>query len=125
MSKLTATATQARTEMAQKVLEGLRDEAFELARDISFDVLTQAGGLLKFVEQLRDVVFPLASEEARELFKTGQKPGSPARQIKSLCCRTYLGDDDGGNSSRPLIAASSYQNQGHLQTRSGKPCLVL
>ena len=66
--------------MVQKVLEGLRDEAFELARDIGVVVLTQPGGLRKFVDKLRDVVFPRASEEARELFKTGQKPGSLARQ---------------------------------------------
>ena len=78
--ELTASATQARTEMVQKVLEGLRDEAFELARDIGVDVLTQPGGLRKFVEKLRDVVFPLASGEVRELFKTGQNPGSLARQ---------------------------------------------
>ena len=77
---LTATATQARTEMVQKVLEGLRDEAFELAHDIGVDVLTQPGRLRKLVEKLRDVVFPRASEEARELFKTGQQPGSLARQ---------------------------------------------
>ena len=80
LDELTASATQARTEMVQKVLEGLREEAFELARDIGVDVLTQPGGLRKFAEKLRDVVFPRASEEARELFKTGQKPGSLARQ---------------------------------------------
>ena len=80
LDELTAAATLARTEMVQKVLEGLREEAFELARDIGVDVLTQPGGLRKFVDKLRDVVFPRASEEARELFKTGQKPGSLARQ---------------------------------------------
>ena len=80
LDELTASATQARTEMVQKVLERLREEAFELARDIGVDVLTQPGGLRKLVEKLRDVVFPCASEEARELFKTGQKPGSLARQ---------------------------------------------
>ena len=80
LDELSASATQARTEMVQKVLEGLREEAFELARDIGFEVLTQPGGLRKFVEKLRDVVFPRASEEARELFKVGQKPGSLARQ---------------------------------------------
>ena len=79
LDELSASATQARTEMVQKVLEGLREEAFELARDIGVDVLTQPGGLRKFVEKLRDVVFPRASEEA------------------SLCCRTYLDDDVGGN----------------------------
>ena len=80
LDEMTATATQARTEMVQKVLEGLRDEAFELARDIGADVLTQPGGLRKFVDKLRDVVFPRASEEAKELFKTGQKPRPLARQ---------------------------------------------
>ena len=80
LDELTATATQARTEMVQKVLEGFRDEAFELAREIGVDVLTHPGGLRKFVDKLRDVVFPRDSEEARELFKTGQKPGSLARQ---------------------------------------------
>ena len=78
LDELTATATQARTEM--RVLEGLREEAFELARDIVVDVPAQPGGLRKFVDKLRDVVFPRASEEARELFKTGHKPGSLARQ---------------------------------------------
>ena len=80
LDELSASATQARTEMVQKVLEGLREEAFELARDIGVDVLTQPGGLRKFVKKLRDVVFPRASEEALELFKAGQKPGSLARQ---------------------------------------------
>ena len=80
LDELSASATQARTEMVQKVLEGLREEAFELARDVGVDVLTQPGGLRKFVKKLRDVVFPRASEEARELFKAGQKPGSLARQ---------------------------------------------
>ena len=80
LDELTASASQAITEMIQKVLEGLREEAFEVARVIGVDVLTQPGGLRKFVEKLRDVVFPRASEEARELFKTGQKPRSLARQ---------------------------------------------
>ena len=69
LDELSASATQAGTEMVQKVLEGLREEAFELARDIGVGVLTQPGGLRKFVEKLRDVEFRRASEEARELFK--------------------------------------------------------
>ena len=55
--------------MVQKLLEGLREQAFELARHTGFDVLTQPGGLQKLVDKLRDVVFPRASEEARELFQ--------------------------------------------------------
>ena len=79
LDESTASATQARTEMVLKGLEGLREEAFELACDIGVDVLTQPGGLRKFVDQLPDVVFPRASE-VRELFKTGQKPDSLACQ---------------------------------------------
>ena len=60
LDDLTAAATQARTEMVQKVFEGLREEAFELARDIGVDVLTQPGGLRKFVDRLRDVVCTMA-----------------------------------------------------------------
>ena len=66
--------------MVQKVLERLCEEAFELARDIGVETLTLPGGLRKFVDKLSDVVFPRASEEARELLKTGQQPGSLARQ---------------------------------------------
>ena len=32
-------------------------------------------------------------------------------RIKSLCCRTCLDDDDGGNSSRPFMVASSCQTR--------------
>ena len=69
LDELTASATQARTEMVQKVLEGLREEAFELARDIGVDVLTQPGGLRTFVEKLRDVVFPRVLRKIRILLK--------------------------------------------------------
>ena len=78
--ELKASATRARTEMVQNVLEGLRVEAFELARDTGVDVLTQPDRLRKLVNSLRDVVFPRASEEARELFNTGQKSGALACQ---------------------------------------------
>ena len=69
-----------RTEMAHKVLEGLGNDAFELARDMGIEAITVPGGLRKFIEQLRSVVFPRAAEEARELFRVGQRPGTLARQ---------------------------------------------
>ena len=47
LDELSASATQARTEMVQNILEGLREEAFELARDIGVDVLTIPGVLRK------------------------------------------------------------------------------
>ena len=61
--------------MVHRVLEGLRDEAFELARDIGIESLTAPGGLRNFLAQLRNVVFLHAAEEARELFRAGQRHG--------------------------------------------------
>ena len=51
-------AVKARTEMVHRVLEGLRDEAFELARDIGIESLPAPGGLRNFITQMRNVVFP-------------------------------------------------------------------
>ena len=82
--------------MVHRILEGLRDEAFELARDIGVESLTAPGGLRSFVEKMREIVFPRATKEARELFpdrSTVSSPGNP----ESPCCRTYPGDDDGGS----------------------------
>ena len=58
LDELTSSATQARTETVPKVLEGLRDEAFELARDIGLDVLAQPGGLRDFCQQFVSHCFP-------------------------------------------------------------------
>ena len=80
MDETTSYAVKARTEMVHRVLEGLRDEAFELARDIGIESLTGPGGLRAFITQMRNVVFPCAAEEARELFRAGQRHGVLARQ---------------------------------------------
>ena len=80
MDESTSYAIKARTEMVHKVLEGLRDEAFELARDIGIEALTAPGGLRDFISRMRNVVFPRAAEEARELFRAGQRNGALARQ---------------------------------------------
>ena len=80
LDETTAYASKARTEMIHRVMEGLRDEAFELARDMGTEALTQPGCLRHFIAKMREVVFPRASEQARELFKAGQKPGALARQ---------------------------------------------
>eukprot|EP00439_Symbiodinium_sp_Y106_P085971 s133_g30.t1 len=80
MDESTPYTVKARTEMVHRVLEGLRDEAFELARDIGIESLTEPGGLRTFITQMRNVVFPRAAEEARELFRAGQRHGVLARQ---------------------------------------------
>eukprot|EP00439_Symbiodinium_sp_Y106_P047423 s6622_g6.t1 len=68
MDERTSYAVKARTEMVHRVLEGLRDEAFELARDIGIESLTEPGGLRAFITQMRNVVFPRAAEEARDAY---------------------------------------------------------
>ena len=48
---------------------------------LGIDKLAQKDGVLKLVEALRLHVFPMATAEARELFKAGQRPGILSRQV--------------------------------------------
>ena len=59
LDELSASATQARTEMVQKVLEGLREEAFELAHDIGVDVLTRPVGYGSLLRNSVILYFPV------------------------------------------------------------------
>ena len=52
--------------------------------EISVESLTAPGGLRSFVEKMREVVFPRATEEARELFRAGQKHGVLSRQARRV-----------------------------------------
>ena len=79
-AELAPASTKARTEMVHRVLEGLRDDAFDLARDMGVEALTAPGGLRRYIAKLREMVFPRAAEEARELFRVGQRPGTLSRQ---------------------------------------------
>jgi len=58
---------------AQKVVEGLRGEAFDVARDLGFDILCGEGRLEALVEAMRYAVFPLKEAEAKEPFRQGHK----------------------------------------------------
>ena len=69
-----------RTSVVHKVLEGLRGDAFLVARDLGLEKLISPGGLDLLVDRIRAMVFPRASEEARELFRAGQKIGVLSRQ---------------------------------------------
>ena len=59
------------------MIEGLRGDAFSIARDLGLEVLSEPGGLVKLVGEIRSHVFPRAREEAKELFRAGQKQGGP------------------------------------------------
>ena len=84
--------THDRSSLVHRVLEGLRGDAFLVARDMGLETLVAKGGLDELVERIRKMVFPRATEEARELFRTGQRVGGPlARQqgesMVSYCSR--------------------------------------
>ena len=68
-----------------KIVEGLRGDAFALARDVGLDQLPAPVGLEHLITQIKAHVSPRAQEEAKELFRAGQRTGGPlARQSVEL-----------------------------------------
>ena len=66
-----------RSVLVNKIVEGLRGDAFLLARDLGLETLSRPGGLERLVEVIRNHVFPRALEESKELSRAGQKHGGP------------------------------------------------
>lgn len=66
-----------RSPLVNKVVEGLRGDAFLIARDMGLEFLIVPGGIERLVELVRQNVFPRATEEAKELFRMGQRQGGP------------------------------------------------
>ena len=66
-----------RSVLVNKIVEGLRGDAFLLARDLGLETLSRPGGLERLVEVIRNHVFPRALEESKELFRAAQKHGGP------------------------------------------------
>ena len=68
-------------ETGTKLCESLTGESLKVAMSLGIlDKLAQKDGVLKLVEALRLHMFPMATAEARELFKAGQRPGILSRQ---------------------------------------------
>ena len=59
--------------LGSKVLEGLRDDAYLVARHFGLDALIEDDGIPKLVKAMRDSVFPFKEEEAQMLYQQGQK----------------------------------------------------
>ena len=76
--------------LVNKVIEGLRGDAFSIARDLGLEVLSEPGGLVKLVGEIRSHVFPRAREEAKELFSCRTETRwtfvSPARRTHAFLC---------------------------------------
>ena len=63
------------SELVHRVLEGFRGDAFMIARDLGLDKLTQENGIRDLMDAIK--VFPKASEEAKKLFRVGQRTNGP------------------------------------------------
>ena len=64
-------------EMVQRVMEGLRGDAFLIARDLGLSEILKKDGMQTLIERIRSHVFPLKGHEAKELFRIGQSPTGP------------------------------------------------
>ena len=62
MDESTTYAVKARTEMVHRILEGLRDEALELATDVGIESLAAPGGLRDFIDKMRSTDFLRAAD---------------------------------------------------------------
>eukprot|EP00439_Symbiodinium_sp_Y106_P023264 s5069_g2.t2 len=60
------------TDAVQKTLEGLRGDAFLVARDIGLERLLQHDCIEFLIQKVKEHAFPLQGEEASELFRQGQ-----------------------------------------------------
>ena len=63
--------------MIQKVLEGLRGDAYLAAQDLGAETLMRDGGIETLIATLKKIIFPLQSLEAKELFRVGQMQHGP------------------------------------------------
>ena len=78
------------SECVSKILEGLRGDAFSIARDIGLARLLQPDGIDHLIEQIRQQAFPLQSEEASELFRQGQLLTGPLAKQQGEPMLSYI-----------------------------------
>ena len=81
-------------ELVTKVMEGLRGDAFLMAKDLGLNALMDVGpptGLELLVEKIKEHVFPLRSHEARELFRLGQQANGPLSRQTAETVLSFIG----------------------------------
>ncbi|OLQ09920.1 hypothetical protein AK812_SmicGene6391 [Symbiodinium microadriaticum] len=78
------------SECVSKILEGLRGDAFSIARDIGLNRLLKPDGIDHLIEQIRQQAFPLQSEEASELFRQGQLLSGPLAKQSGEPMLSYI-----------------------------------
>ena len=57
-----------RSILVNKIVEGLRGDAFLFARDVGLETLSQPGGLEQLIEAIRNHVFPRAFRRRKRFF---------------------------------------------------------
>ena len=72
MAKYNATKADERFQLGARVLEGLVDQAYQVAYDFGLDNLKSENGAKLLVERMKEKVFPRLEDEAKKLYRVGQ-----------------------------------------------------
>ena len=74
-----------------RVMEGLRGDAFQKAKDIGIATLSGPGGLRTLISEIKAMVFPLGTLEAQALFRSGQAIRGPLSRQDGESVVSYIG----------------------------------
>eukprot|EP00971_Amphidinium_carterae_P352490 6492618-Amphidinium_carterae.1 len=89
-AKYYGTKTDDRILVGPRLLEGLRGEAFLIARDFGVENLAAADGVLHFLTFMEDRLFPFRETEAKELYYQGSKVGGPLARAPGESMQSYI-----------------------------------
>ena len=78
------------SDAVQKTLEGLRGDAFLIARDIGLERLLKHDGIDLLIQKVKEQAFPLQGEEASELFRQGQLLTGPLSKQSGEPMLSYI-----------------------------------
>ena len=79
-----------RAELVQKVLEGLRGDAYLVAQDLGVSKLMEDDGIDQLIAALKKMIFPLQALEAKELFRVGQQMAGPLARQTGESVTSYI-----------------------------------
>jgi len=57
-----------------KIVDGLRGDAFVVAQEVGLESLHEHDGVETLTKKMREMVFPMTTQEAKELFRQYTKP---------------------------------------------------
>ena len=74
-----------------RILEGLKDDAYLVAKDFGLEALAKEDGVLKLIDKMRAHVFPSMEDEAQLLYHHGQKEGGMLSRQSGESMFAYVG----------------------------------